>query len=67
MEIKNPSFRIISFLKEVKTEIRKINWPTKKETLKYVLIVIGISLVVSAYLGGLDILLKFLLEKFILK
>jgi preprotein translocase subunit SecE len=67
MEIKNPSFKIISFLKEVKTEIRKINWPTREETLKYVLVVIGISLIVSVYLGGLDILLKFLLEKFILK
>ena len=48
-------------------EIKKINWPNRQEILKYVLIVIGVSLVVSIYLGGLDFIFTFLLQKFILK
>ncbi|HOK00772.1 MAG TPA: preprotein translocase subunit SecE [Candidatus Pacearchaeota archaeon] len=59
--------KIPLFLKEVRMEIKKINWPNRQEILKYVLIVIGVSLVVSIYLGGLDFIFTFLLQKFILK
>jgi len=57
---------IIPFLKEVRTEIKKINWPTRKETLQYTLIVIGVSAVAAAFLGGLDFIFRQLLDKFIL-
>jgi len=57
--------KIINFLKEVKTEIKKVNWPTKKETLRYTLIVIGVSIVVAIFLGGLDFVFTTLLNKFI--
>jgi len=55
------------FLKEVKMEIKKINWPTREETIKHTLIVIGASLVVAIFLGGIDYVLSVLLNKFILK
>ncbi len=57
---------LISFLKEVRTEMKKINWPTKEQVWQYTLIVIGISFVVALYLGGLDFILTTLLNKFIL-
>ncbi len=56
----------IDFLKEVKIEIKKVNWPTKKETTRYTLIVIGISFVVAIYLGALDFVFNFLLRNFII-
>jgi len=46
--------------------MKKVNWPTKEETIKYTLIVIGISVVVAIFLGGFDILFTTLLEKFVL-
>ncbi|OGZ20416.1 MAG: preprotein translocase subunit SecE [Candidatus Nealsonbacteria bacterium RIFCSPHIGHO2_01_FULL_43_31] len=58
--------KIITFLKEVKLEIKKVNWPTRHQTIKYTLIVLGISLVIALFLGGLDFLFTKLLEKFIL-
>jgi preprotein translocase subunit SecE len=58
--------KIITFLKEVRLEMKKINWPTRQETLKYTLIVIGVSVAVAIYLGGLDYIFNRLLEKFIL-
>ena len=58
--------KIITFLKEVKLEMKKVNWPTKQETLRYTLIVIGVSLVVAFYLGLLDFIFTTLLNKFIL-
>ncbi|PIW92119.1 MAG: preprotein translocase subunit SecE, partial [Candidatus Nealsonbacteria bacterium CG_4_8_14_3_um_filter_37_23] len=30
--------KIITFLKEVKLEIKKVNWPTRQETIRYTLI-----------------------------
>ncbi len=47
--------------------MKKVNWPTRNETIKYTLIVLGVSVVVAAYLGGLDILFTTLLNKFIIK
>jgi len=58
--------RITTFLKEVKVELKKVNWPTKQETIKYTLIVIGVSLVVAIFLGGLDFIFTWLIDKFIL-
>jgi len=64
--IKNIPFKFINFLKEVQLEVKKVNWPTKEETLKYTLIVIGISAVVAALLGGMDFIFSQLMERFIL-
>jgi preprotein translocase subunit SecE len=58
--------KIITFLKEVRLEMKKINWPTRQETLRYTLIVIGISVAVAAFLGSLDFIFTTLLTKFIL-
>ncbi|MFH1820320.1 MAG: preprotein translocase subunit SecE [Candidatus Nealsonbacteria bacterium] len=57
---------IIAFLKEVKLEIKKINWPNRDQTIRYTLIVLGISLVVALFLGGLDYIFELLLKQFIL-
>ncbi len=59
--------KILNFLKETKTELKKVKWPTFKETLHYTLVVIIISLVVAAYLGSLDYIFSFILKKFIIK
>ncbi len=58
--------RITTFLKEVKVELKKVNWPTKQETINYTLIVIGVSLAVAIFLGGLDFVFTWILNTFIL-
>ncbi len=65
-KVKNTPRKTISFLKDVQLELKKVNWPTRKETLKYTLIVIGVSAVVAAFLGGLDYIFSTLLNKFII-
>jgi len=54
--------KIATFLREVKTETKRVNWPTREETIRYTLIVVGVSLVVAAYLGGLDIIIRFIIK-----
>jgi preprotein translocase subunit SecE len=59
--------KIKTFLKEVRLEIKKVNWPTRKETFRYTLVVIGVSGGIAAYLGFLDYIFKMVLTKFIAK
>lgn len=42
------------FLKEVVAELKKVTWPTRQETVKLTVIVIVISVLVGAFIGGLD-------------
>jgi len=66
MKISNFPKKIVSFLKEVKLEMKKVNWPSRKETIKYTLIIIAVSIAVAAFLGGLDYIFTTMLNKFIL-
>ncbi len=50
------------FLKESFREFKRINWPTRKEALVLVGIVVVVSLVFALYLGALDFLFVYLLE-----
>jgi preprotein translocase subunit SecE len=59
--------KITTFLKEVRLEMKKVNWPSREETIKYTLIVIGVSLFVAIYLGGLDYVFSIFLNRFFLK
>ena len=46
--------KIIRFLVEVKNELAKVVWPTRKETIKYTVIVLVFSVVVAFILGATD-------------
>lgn len=48
--------KIIEYLKASIEEMKKVTWPTKKETYNYTLLVIFISLSVALFLGLLDII-----------
>jgi len=65
--IKNLPQRIITFFKEVQLEIKKVNWPTREETVRYTLIVIIVSAAVAAFLGALDLVFTTFLNKLIIR
>ena len=54
-----------NFLSGALSEMKKITWPTRQETIKYTLTVIGISVLVALFLGLFDLLYMHLLETFI--
>ncbi len=66
MNITNIPIKINNFLKEVKSEVKKINWPTKKEAIRDTLTVIGVSIAIAVFLGGIDFIVTALLNRFIL-
>jgi len=46
--------RIIRYVRESRDELRKVIWPTRSETVRHTLLVIGISVFVALFLGIAD-------------
>jgi len=55
--------KLISFLKEVRLEAKKINWLTRQEVLRHTIIVVIFALAVAIYLGTLDIVFQWFLAR----
>ncbi|MDD5071762.1 MAG: preprotein translocase subunit SecE [Patescibacteria group bacterium] len=53
--------RLVNYIKASIEEMKKVTWPTKKETYNYTLLVIGLSLAVAIFLGALDYIFNLLL------
>ena len=58
--------RFVTFLKEARIELKKVTWPTRQETIKHTMLVIGISLSVAILLGALDYIFVLILNKFVI-
>lgn len=57
--------KIINYLQGAMAEIKKVTWPTKKETMQYSGLVIVLSIVVAAFLGGLDYVFNLIIQSFL--
>ena len=51
--------KLTNYIKGSVEEMKKVTWPTKKETYNYTLLVIGISIAVALFLGALDYLFNY--------
>lgn len=52
----------VKFLKEVRTELNQVTWPTRKEVIRLTGAVVLISLIVGAYIGALDLVFTRLVQ-----
>ncbi len=57
--------KIVVFFSEVKSELSKVVWPSRQQTLRYTIVVIVFSLVIAIILGAADFGLIQLLQKVI--
>lgn len=58
--------RLTTFFKESRLELKKVTWPTRQETVRYTITVIIMSVVTAIFLGGIDFILQYLLNAFVL-
>ena len=56
---------LIQYVKNSKSELGKVTWPAKKDTVKYSLLVIAISIIIAAFFSGLDWMLNIGLQELI--
>ena len=59
--------KIFQFFREAYSEIRRVSWPSRDQTIQYTILVIIISLLVAALLGILDYSFGALVSNFLLK
>lgn len=53
---------MLTFLKQVRTELLQVTWPTRAEITRLTFVVIVISVLVGVYLGFADYLFTLILE-----
>ncbi len=58
----NPMNKIVEYFKGSIAEMKKVIWPSKKQTTTYTLVVIGMSIGVAVFLGLLDYIFNIGLE-----
>jgi len=48
----------LNFIHDVRSELRKVAWPTQRETINLTVVVIALSVTVGLFLGGVDFLFQ---------
>ncbi|AER66179.1 preprotein translocase, SecE subunit [Thermovirga lienii DSM 17291] len=57
--------KVMDFIREAKAELKKVTWPSRKQVWYSTLVVISLTLLVSAYLGVADVILTAVFSKVI--
>jgi preprotein translocase subunit SecE len=50
------------FLREVKVELKKVTWPSRKQTIGSTVVVIALVMIISVFLGAVDLGLSSLIR-----
>jgi preprotein translocase subunit SecE len=50
------------FLREVKVELKKVTWPSRKQTIGSTVVVIALVMIISVFLGTVDLGLSSLIR-----
>jgi preprotein translocase subunit SecE len=53
--MQNPVTAIISYIRSSIAELKKVTWPTKDQTVRYVSLVIAVSVAIAAFFASLDL------------
>ncbi|OGM93194.1 preprotein translocase subunit SecE [Candidatus Wolfebacteria bacterium RIFOXYB2_FULL_49_7] len=56
--------RLTSYFQESQLEFKRVNWPTRQETIRLTGMVIGLSLIFAVFLGVLDMVFNYALVQY---
>jgi preprotein translocase subunit SecE len=59
--------KLRNFFIESRDELRKVQWPSRKEAVYLTIVVVVVSAILAAFLGGLDMGFASLLKKFLIR
>ena len=51
--MKNPISPLIEYFRSSRAELEKVTWPTRQETLRYSLLVVGVSVAMAGFFAAL--------------
>lgn len=44
----------VEYVREVRSELRRVNWPTRRETINYTIVVMMTLVILTMFIAGLD-------------
>jgi preprotein translocase subunit SecE len=56
--------KITEYIKETRSEMSHVTWPTRVQAVNYALLVVAVSLIIAAFLGACDYIFSKLLTLF---
>lgn len=64
IENEKPKFtaRVSTYFKGVKAELKKVNWPTRKELANYTIVVLATTFAMTLVIWGLDLIFQNLIS-----
>lgn len=65
VELTKKNMSIATYLSETREELKHVNWPSKKQSITFTVVVVAVSLVVAFFLGFFDYLFSKILGFFI--
>jgi len=57
--------KLSNYLTETKEEMKHVTWPTRRQTIVFVILVVLISIIIAAYLGLFDYIFSLGLQSII--
>jgi len=58
---------LINYLKDTRSEMNHVSWPTKNQTVNFTIMVLAISIFTGLLLGAFDLIFQIGLKSFILQ
>jgi len=54
---------VSSFLRNVRAEIKKVSWPSQSEVITMTILILGMVILLSGYIGGVDLVYRRIIEQ----
>lgn len=55
------------WFRDVMSELRKVTWPTRQETINLTIVVLVVAAALGIFLGGLDFVFNWIIENTLLR
>jgi len=59
--------RVRRFLREVRAELSRVDWPSRQEVIAMTIVVVVVLLAMALYLGGWDLLFSWLFQRVLVR
>lgn len=54
---------MFNYLKDVRSELNHVSWPSRRITIMYTIVVVAVSVATAVYLGALDYIFSTLITR----
>lgn len=55
--------KVSKFLRNVRSEVRKVSWPTQSEVITMTILILIMVILLSGYIGGVDIVYQRIIKQ----